>query len=80
MVHKNKNTENFEISLKTDFLCDFLKITTDFENRLKHQFNIILWAFLDSDLLVHILLSNVSPFGNRKFPSISHTFGFGATF
>ena len=51
--------------------------TTDFENRLNHQVNIILCTFLDFDLPVHILLSNVSPFCNRKFLSILHTSGFG---
>ena len=47
-------------------VCVFQKIITDFENRLKHQVNIILSAFLDFDLLVHILLSDVSPLSNRK--------------
>ena len=54
------------------------EITTDFENRLEHQVNIIVCAYLDFDLLVHLLLSNVSPVCNLKFPSISSTFGFGA--
>ena len=41
-----KNTEKVEISWKTDFfrnpkICVFRKITTNFENRLKHQVNII---------------------------------------
>ena len=38
------------------------------------SFNAPFWT----DLLVHILLTNVSSFCNRKLPSISHTSGFGA--
>ena len=83
MKKKKKNTEKVQMSRKTDFFrnpkkCVFRKFSTDFENRLKHQVSIILSAFLDFDLLVHILLSNVSPFCNLKFPSISHTSSFGA--
>ena len=64
VVHK---TRKHWKSRKTDLfrnlkMCVFRKITTDFENHLKHQVSITLCAFLDFDLLVHILLSNVSPF------------------
>ena len=34
-------------------------------------------AFFNCDLLVHILLSNISPFCNQAFPTISHTSSFG---
>ena len=88
MVQKIKTLKKSEFPERRNFFsqskkkkkkkCIFRNIATDFENRLQHQVNIILCAFLYFNLLVHNLLSNVSPFCNRKFPSISHTSGFGA--
>ena len=59
---KTKKAEKIEISWKMELFRNPKKmrfpITTDFENRLKHQVSIISCAFLDIDLLVHILVSN----------------------
>ena len=48
-------------------------MTADFEYR-----HCIMSTFSDFDLSDHILLSLVSPFRNRKFPTISLISGFSA--
>ena len=45
---------------------------TNFENRLKHQVEITLCAFLDLGLQDHTLQSLVSLYSNREFTPILH--------
>ena len=52
-------------------------MTTNLENRLKHQYEITLGIFLDLSLQDHTV---VSTYCNRKFSAISHTSIFGIKF
>ena len=83
VIHKTKHTEKVEISRKTDFVRN---PKNAFSEKLLQILKVVLSVKLISfyapffyfDILVHILLNNVSQCCNRKFPSISHISGFGA--